>query len=1770
MTSAAELAIVLKTQGNFSAPFGKLKEALEGLGSLGQSASKAFTTTTTSLFGVGAAGTVATVQLVGTSTALTATAIAANVTAGSALLAAGALSQTAGAAVTLKSDVDLVNDGLRETTKQSKKAVEELSKVKDAMSEEEDKTTKAGVAGTMVSKLGTAITALGAAIALVAPPLGAFVAALGSIASAAGFAITHLSDLKNFVENLANKFDQLKENIIKAIRVYAEFKAAGPPPSEVPAPPSTARRIWNWITGKKTEEPLPPPAPEVPQTFGQRALSSAKSIGTEALGYSKRAFSGLLSAGILSPKVGQAATEGGIAGKEFSEGFQSVARPTIQQGIKSWLGGVGKAAFEGGKRAFFGVLSHSEAVKEQNEVEKATERAGREMQESAPKVSLFSRALSGLGSVAHGTLGILGRIKNTIFSLKSIALGLATSFGVLTAIQLSASMEQNRIAFETFLGSARAADKFLGELEDFASRTPFEFTELTQAARRLKAFGFEAKEVIPMMSSIGDAVSGLGRGQEGIQRVILALGQMKAKGKVSGEEMRQLTEVGIAGWKYIAEGFGISVPEAMKKSERGVLDVNKGIQYLLAGMAKEFPNMMEKQSQTLNGLWSTVMDNVKITGTKAGDAIVKAFDLKQRLKDAISFLQNIGPTVLAATQVISALATGAGFDALFASLNKAFGKETTNQIKEFLVPLMKFRTETLPGIVEAIAPVASAIGSGFIAIFKAIPPVFKAIGRAIDIVVGAIQDLAKVISENKVTLTLFIGVVTFVASNLAILAGSAAIGGVITAIKILAAAIVTILVPAFAAITIAGFPVLVPLALISAAIAILVTDFKGLGTKAVKHLGDMTISMVNLFGVIIVSWSELVNQMDTKWTSFITDAIRKTGWFGEAIAEIIDQPLGPFWSPKSKQSLENMTSAIEDAKRRVESFTGAGPDIKPKDLFGADLESSFADAMQNVTTISSRALDELFTRNPKIKELVDKLQEAALATGGLNDKTEETPPAAEKAKTALEELGISASTVKKALELLDKPFDLIDAALLALGEEAINLGPQIEELGVSVAKLGAAFGAAGLPVEWAEQVKGILDMKKAEEEAKKAAEELKQAHEDAAAAVEAHRQKYESMTDTIMGRLTPAFQRLYAAVGGGFTESQIGSFTGSVEAILGAGTSNARTAAGIKLPGFAGGVSNFKGGLAVVGERGPELVNLPGGSDVIPNGGSGQSVQALKDVAQAHRDAAKAIEDHAKSLRGTAEGQAALEKILGTVAVKIAKVAMEFNNANFSAEKAASVLGGLAEDLVALTQVGGDTEWAVSGINDSLDVLGEKFKFLTGAELASAGALMDASRELVKAFQDGSISAEQFKFGIENLEGPLSMLGQSADKAGESLTKGFTDKLKEGMNPLLAVQATFRDAAKGKWIEGLEGEVQKRFAAINAAMAQGPEAVNAEIEKSKDLFRTYTEALRGTTEEIQAMAREQERLAAIQERANNAVSNFTQELQSKDFWSPAKQQSWEKSMFGNTLANLNKEAQIAIRIQEQDQRAREEAARREQERLGALKKTAEEIGRAIEENITDQLLQLKFNNQFDNPFKPLQLSVEAITSSLSDIMQLNQYGDVALNNDPKNPFLGMQYNNLLSTAQKMGIPLNVLKLLVKGRLSRPRAVGDNGGRDEDDWYDAWQTTGLEASGPGIEQLSPEDLGMTQQQLSDMMNATTQDARYAAEGAVTNRPTRLITSENYQTELTTPEDMLRRIIREEAGSRRSGDIVIQVNGRELFRIMSEELNESGTAAARFGI
>lgn len=73
--------------------------------------------------------------------------------------------------------------------------------------------------------------------------------------------------------------------------------------------------------------------------------------------------------------------------------------------------------------------------------------------------------------------------------------------------------------------------------------------------------------------------------------------------------------------------------------------------------------------------------------------------------------------------------------------------------------------------------------------------------------------------------------------------------------------------------------------------------------------------------------------------------------------------------------------------------------------------------------------------------------------------------------------------------------------------------------------------------------------------------------------------------------------QLFKDASKGILNGLMGLLEGAIQGAL----SGVPGASKIKLPRFADGVTNFGGGLAIVGERGPEMVRLPRGSDVIPN-----------------------------------------------------------------------------------------------------------------------------------------------------------------------------------------------------------------------------------------------------------------------------------------------------------------------------------------------------------------------------------------------------------------------------------------------------------------------------------------------------------------------------------------------------------------------------------------
>lgn len=224
--------------------------------------------------------------------------------------------------------------------------------------------------------------------------------------------------------------------------------------------------------------------------------------------------------------------------------------------------------------------------------------------------------------INKGALGVIAGV--------GVALG---ALGV-ASVKAAGQMEQTRIAFTTLLKDGEKAKSFLSELEKFAASTPFELPGVLDASKRLLAFGFSAEQVIPILTAVGDSAAALGIGEEGIQRLTLAIGQMQAKGKVSAEEMLQLAEAGVPAWEMLANKIGTDIPTAMDKASKGQISAAEGIQAVISGMNSKFGGMMEQQAHTVNGIMSNIQDSVTQSMVVIGDEIIEAFDIKLKLKGA--------------------------------------------------------------------------------------------------------------------------------------------------------------------------------------------------------------------------------------------------------------------------------------------------------------------------------------------------------------------------------------------------------------------------------------------------------------------------------------------------------------------------------------------------------------------------------------------------------------------------------------------------------------------------------------------------------------------------------------------------------------------------------------------------------------------------------------------------------------------------------------------------------------------------------------------------------------------------------------------------------------------------------------------------------------------------------------------------------------------------------------------------------------------------------
>lgn len=331
----------------------------------------------------------------------------------------------------------------------------------------------------------------------------------------------------------------------------------------------------------------------------------------------------------------------------------------------------------------------------------------------------MDRAQRDLAALQGVTVAASARITGSISSMVAQVGGAVGVFGGLQGltfgVKLAAEMEQTEIAFAGLMGSTTKAKAHIADLQKFAASTPFNFRELVKADRQMFALGLRTNDTIGTLRILGDAVAATGGNNETLSRLILAFGQMNAKGKVSAQEMNQIAETGLPGWKMLADAIGVSIPQAMKLAESGAISSGIAIDAMLSGLSTKFGGNMAKQAKSLQGAFSNLVDVGQQQLTAFGATIAKELNLTELIKSATAFVSVIVPGLQeAAKWSIHVAAFAAGF-AGYAAAARTVGAAiwvAANATRAWAIGLAVANSLMGPaGIIKMIAAAGAAYGA---------------------------------------------------------------------------------------------------------------------------------------------------------------------------------------------------------------------------------------------------------------------------------------------------------------------------------------------------------------------------------------------------------------------------------------------------------------------------------------------------------------------------------------------------------------------------------------------------------------------------------------------------------------------------------------------------------------------------------------------------------------------------------------------------------------------------------------------------------------------------------------------------------------------------------------------------------------------------------------------------------------------------------------------------------------------------------------------------
>lgn len=318
-----------------------------------------------------------------------------------------------------------------------------------------------------------------------------------------------------------------------------------------------------------------------------------------------------------------------------------------------------------------------------------------------------------------------------------------TFYQTLNAAQAAASaiweytdaLNASQVAFGNLFGNYDLASEFVAVLQEYATRSPFDFRDVQSAAQSLRAYGIEAENLMFVIQGIGNLASVTGNYSETFNRVARAIGQINTRGKLMGEEMRQLAEAGL-NVDAVYQRLGITAGEVADANISSAEAINAIVDVL----NESYGDAVAAANTTMQGILANMRDL----------ALSIISSIIQPVYEGVhSMLYTISQGINEFQQLFNAGGLGN-------AISQMFGSDVLSTLQNFMAIVIQLGQS----ILQVLYPALRIVGQTLLAIITAATPVISVISMLLSI----LGNLANFLLNNAAAMRILQGILMALAT----------------------------------------------------------------------------------------------------------------------------------------------------------------------------------------------------------------------------------------------------------------------------------------------------------------------------------------------------------------------------------------------------------------------------------------------------------------------------------------------------------------------------------------------------------------------------------------------------------------------------------------------------------------------------------------------------------------------------------------------------------------------------------------------------------------------------------------------------------------------------------------------------------------------------------------------------------------------------------------------------------------------------------------------